>query len=83
MIGTDQVANGIWMGTVLLMLGLIPGLYRSIFSRTSDFSKLLALRIPVFHQRFHSPINERTEVPRWFGIAGAAVLLLTFAAYLF
>jgi hypothetical protein len=79
MIGTDQVVNGVWVATVLLLLGLVPGLYHSLLDGISNISNLVAVRIPNprFSQR--TPVNQ----PYWFAAAGMIVLLLTVTAYLF
>lgn len=79
MIGTDQVINGVWVGTVLLLLGIVPGLYESLVDGMRSMSKLIAVQIAF--PRMAS--RERIEQPYWFAAAGVAVLLITFAAYLF
>jgi hypothetical protein len=78
MIGTDQVINGVWVGTVLLLLGLVPGLYQSVVDGMRSMSTLIAVRIAF--PRISS--KEKIEQPYWFAAAGLAVLLVTFAAYL-
>lgn len=78
MIGTDQVINGVWVGTVLLMLGLVPGLYQSLIDGMRSMSTLIAVRIAF--PRLSS--REKIQQPYWFAAAGSVVLLITFAAYL-
>ncbi len=78
MIGTDQVVNGVWVAAVLLLLGLVPGLYQSLLDGISKASDLVAVRI--FTPRI-SP-QARINQPYWLAGMGVAVLLLTFLAYL-
>lgn len=79
MIGTDQVINGVWVGTVLLLLGLVPGLYQSLVNGMRGMSTLIAVRVAF--PRISS--KEKIEQPYWFAAVGAVVLLITCAAYLF
>jgi hypothetical protein len=80
MIGPDQFVNGMWMGTILILLGLAPGLYQAFFKGISRFARLLtlhtALPLPQLRQ------DEDVAQPRWFAMAGFIVLLLTGVAYL-
>jgi hypothetical protein len=45
MIGTDQVVNGMWVSAILILLGLVPGLYQSIVSGISNASNLIPLQV--------------------------------------
>ena len=78
MIGTDQVVNGVWVATVLLLLGLVPGLYHSLLDGISQASNLVAVRI------FTPRISPQDKLNQPYGLAamGIAVLLLTLLAYL-
>jgi hypothetical protein len=78
MIGTDQVVNGIWVSVILILLGLVPGLYQSIVNGISNVSNLLPLQVAV--PRLHA--KEKVPQPRWLAAVGGAALLITCAAHL-
>ena len=76
MIGNDQVVNGVWMGTILILLGMVPGLFQAIESGIGDLANLLTFR-------FAFPIRHRVSFkqPQWFATAGVLVIAATFLAY--
>jgi len=78
MIGADQLVNGIWMGTVLILLGGIPGLYGGIGEGLCRASNQMYLRfgIPL---RLHAEFRP----PRWFVAAGVAMIAATLLAAIF
>jgi hypothetical protein len=80
MIGPDQFVNGMWMGTILILLGLVPGLYQAFFKGISRFASLLTLHttLPLPQSHRHEDVTQ----PRGFAIAGGIILLLTVGAYL-
>jgi len=78
MIVTDQVVNGIWVSAILILLGLIPGLYQCIISGISNASNLIPLQVAFTRTHLKNKVSQ----PRWFAAAGGAILLITFAAYL-
>jgi hypothetical protein len=78
MIGTDQVVNGMWVSAILILLGLVPGLYQSIISGISNASNLIPLQVAFTRMHMMDEVSQ----PRWFAAVGGAILLITFAAYL-
>jgi hypothetical protein len=78
MIGTDQVVNGMWVSAILILLGLVPGLYQSIVSGISNASNLIPLQVAF--SRTHA--KDKIAQPRWLAAVGGAVLLMTFSAYI-
>ena len=77
MIGPDQVVNGVMVGLLCLFLGLVPGALDMLAEGLVTASALL-------FGRFAPP--RRTSrglepTPRWFAVAGVAMIVLTFAAY--
>jgi hypothetical protein len=75
MIQASHVVNGVWMGTVLLLLGLVPGLYETLAHAISRLGAMLAFRLPV-----PTPLKAEFRAPMWFPYAGAAILALTLLA---
>lgn len=78
MIGTDQVVNGVWVATVLLLLGLVPGLYQTLLDEISKSSNLVAIRTSIPR----SSSKKQIAQPYWLAAAGMVVLLITCLAYL-
>ena len=58
MIGTGQVTNGVWVATVLLLLGLVPGLYQSLVESLHNISNLVLVRISLPHASSREPIRQ-------------------------
>lgn len=79
MIGPQQIVNGMWMGTILILLGL-PGLYQACCKAILRFANLLTLHAALPLR--HLDLNESVVQPRWLKSAGFVVLLVTFLAYL-
>ena len=77
MIGPDQVVNGVSVGLICLFLGLVPGLLEALADGLENCAAL-------FFWRF-APARRRARAleptPRWFALAGVALIVLTFAAY--
>lgn len=80
MIGIDQVTNGISIATVLLILGLVPGLFQALVHGLRNVSNLVALRISLPVPYLQS--KDQVDQPYWFAAAGMLVLLITCIAYL-
>ena len=76
MIGTNQVVNGLWMGTILILLGLVPGLYQALGDGIAGFAHLLT-----FRHAFPSPQTATFDQPRWLVASGLLVMAATFLAY--
>jgi hypothetical protein len=77
MINVHRLINGVFMGSVLIALGLYPRLLQTLAEAVVAFSNqfpngfpLASLSIMLFKQR------------RWFATIGAALIVLSFAAYL-
>ncbi len=77
MINVHQLINGVFMGSVLIALGLYPRLLQTLAEAVAAFSNqfpngfpFASLSIMFFKQR------------RWFATIGAALIFLSFAAYL-
>lgn len=73
-INAGQFLNGLWMGTVLILLGLVPDILQ---------------RAAVMMFRIHAASRFRTEIdpeairaPRWLAMIGAAIILLSTLAYI-
>jgi hypothetical protein len=75
MIQASHVVNGVWMGTVLLLLGLVPRLYEALAQAISRLGAMLALRLPI-----STPAPAEFRAPMWFPYAGAAIIALTLVA---
>jgi hypothetical protein len=75
MIGPDQVVNGVTIGLILMLLGLVPGLYQALEDGIANCASLLSLRSPFFTR------SRAFKQPRWFAAVGAFLILLTFLAY--
>jgi hypothetical protein len=79
MIEPDQVVNGVWVATVLILLGLVPGLYQSLVEALSVVARQLVFLspVPLSDSRVPPPMPQ----PCWLTLAGAAILFLTVALY--
>ncbi len=76
MINTLQLVNGIWMGTVLLVLGLIPDIMQNLANAIADFEHALQFRASI-------RLNPRIQIrqPRWLAPIGAGMIVVTILAY--
>ena len=85
MIDSSQFVNGLWMGTILLVLGLVPGLLdrcaKAIFESAATLSLLNPISVRV---RVPSPRAMPTPLPqpRWLAALGMAVIALALFAYI-
>lgn len=75
-IGVGQLVNGLWMGTVLILLGLFPGLLQGFADAITRFAGTLPFWFPDCSSD-HVQIHQ----PRWFAAVGAALVVLTLFAY--
>lgn len=75
MIGSDQLANGIAMGLILIVLGLVPGLYQALEDGLVRCASLLPIRSPFLAR------SRTFQQPRWFAAVGVILILLTMLAY--
>lgn len=81
MINSSQFVNCVWMATVLILLGLVPGLFRDIAVATE--------RIAAQINFFGSPLRlapaetpRNFSQPRFFAVAGFLLLAVGSFAYL-
>ncbi|MGB8262062.1 MAG: hypothetical protein WCE75_17015 [Terracidiphilus sp.] len=77
MIDAGQLANGLWMGAVLMTLGLNPGTMSGFARAVNRLAEAAPMRLPV-----PARMPEDLKAPRWFPPAGALVILASLAAYL-
>lgn len=75
-IDATQLVNGVWMGTVLIILGLFPDLLQGFADAISNFAGRMPIWFPV-RSSFRVQIHQR----RWFAAVGAALIVLTLMAY--
>jgi hypothetical protein len=75
MIGPNQAVNGITIGLILVLLGLIPGLYQAIEDGIVRCAALLPLRLAFLAR------SREFKQPRWFAAVGVVLILLTLLAY--
>ncbi|MFZ0746247.1 MAG: hypothetical protein WAM85_17700 [Terracidiphilus sp.] len=75
-IGAAQLVNGVWMGTVLILLGLFPGLLQGFADAITRFAGALPFWYPV-----RSGDQVQIHQPRWFAAVGATLIVLTLFAY--
>jgi hypothetical protein len=64
------------MGTVLILLGLTPGLLERCAEAMAAFSNMLLFRFPA-RNTSHRPIAQ----PRWLAALGAMIVVLAAVAY--
>jgi hypothetical protein len=76
-IGPDQVVNGVMVGLLCLFLGFVPGLLNMLADGLETAATLFSWR---FDQRRRTSRGFE-PTPRWFALAGIAMIVLTFAAY--
>jgi hypothetical protein len=75
-IGPNQLVNGIWIGTILISLGLVPGLYQAVADGIMNFADLWTLRSTF-------PIRSRIQFqrPRRFAAIGVVLIVVTLLLY--
>jgi hypothetical protein len=64
------------MGSVLIVFGLVPGLFQELAEGVRDFGDRLSSRFPG-PSRPHAQFNQ----PRWLAAIGVAVIAATLLAY--
>ncbi len=81
MIGPGQFVNGIWMGIVLIALGLLPGLFEDLADALRKITGLMFSPVPI-------PSRLRTQTQRvplkqqpWLAALGGAIIATTFILY--
>jgi hypothetical protein len=83
-IDSSQFVNGLWMGTILLALGLIPGLLDRIIQVLIDAAAFTQFRLshPV-RTRFLADRASPAAFPhrRWLAAAGMALIAFAVFAY--
>ena len=67
--------NGVWMATVLVALGLLPGFYQWLLEALSSVAGSLAFHFPL--SRIYSSEPRPISHPIWLAFAGMAILFLT------
>jgi sulfite exporter TauE/SafE len=81
MIGQAQFVNGIWMGIVLIALGLLPALRQSLMDSLSKLNDAFSpVKIPsrLRNQIRQAPLRQQP----WLAVLGAAIIAASFALYL-
>jgi hypothetical protein len=84
-IDSNQFVNGLWMGTILLLLGLIPGLFDRMIQGLIDAGAATRFPFPrTARVRFSAGHPAPTTFPhrRWLTAAGMALIVLTVFAYI-
>jgi hypothetical protein len=84
-IDSSQFVNGIWMGTILLVLGLIPGLLDRMIQGMLDAAAAVSLRFPhPARVRFFADRTTPAPFPhrQWLTAAGMALIAFTVFAYI-
>jgi hypothetical protein len=77
-INSGQLVNGLWMGSVLILIALAPGLIQGCMDAVRHLSTTSSLRLFPFPQRMPATF----EPPRWLAWAGVAIWLTAALAYL-
>jgi hypothetical protein len=84
-IDSNQFVNGLWMGTILLVLGLIPGLLDRMIQGLIDAGAATRFSFPrAVRMRFFADHAAPAPFPhrRWLTAAGMALIVLTVIAYI-
>ena len=83
-IDSSQFVNGLWMGTILLVIGLVPGLLDWFTKGIADAANTLLLRLPT-SARVKLPSQSAVHIPlrqpRWLAALGMAIIAATFFTY--
>jgi hypothetical protein len=85
MIDSSQFVNGLWMGTLLIVIGLVPGLFDRCAKAMSDAASAMSFRFPIsLSSRFPSPPGKSSQIeqPRWLATLGMAIIALAYFAYI-
>jgi hypothetical protein len=85
MTDSSQFVNGLWMGTLLIIVGLVPGLLDRCAKSISDAANTLSFRFPVsMSSRFPLQPAKSSQIdqPRWLAALGMAIIALAFFAYI-
>jgi hypothetical protein len=77
MIDSNQLATGVTMGIVLIVMGLAPGLLQGFADGLSGLTDRLLLR-----SGSSSSARAQFHETHWFALAGVAVTALAILAYL-
>jgi hypothetical protein len=83
-IDSSQFVNGLWMGTILLVLGLVPGLFDRMIQGIIDAAAFAQLRFPQpVRTRFLANRAAPAAFPhrRWLAEAGMALIAFAILAY--
>jgi hypothetical protein len=83
-IDSSQFVNGLWMGTILLVLGLIPGLLDRMIQGLIDAAAFTQFRLPhPVRTRFPADRAAPAAFPhrRWLAAAGMGLIAFTVLAY--
>jgi hypothetical protein len=84
-INSSQFVNGLWMGTLLIVLGLVPSLLDGCVKAISDVASAVSFRFPIsMSSRFPSQPAKSSSIeqPRWLAALGIALMAFTFFAYI-
>lgn len=75
MLDAGQFVNCIWMGALLIFLGVTPGFLDKYAESISRFSAIRLFRFPL-------PPTHRISIPqpRWLAVLGGAIIVLTLFA---
>jgi len=73
----NQVVFGVLIGSVLIALGLVPGLYQRLTEGVRDCHEM-------WSRRFPSPphLYGQRHQPSWLAVLGAALIAVAVLAYL-
>jgi len=76
-INSAQLVNGLWMGTILLILGLVPGILDQLTEALSRFSPSGLARFPAIRET-----RGASQRPIWLAGLGMAMIASSVLAYL-
>ncbi len=78
--GVPQLLIGATMGSALIVLGLVPGLFQDtvegVHNAVESASSLLLFRFPV-----QVAVRGQVKQPRWLAVVGAALVAVTLAYF--
>jgi len=72
----NHLVTGVCMGAVLILLGLVPGLFQLLVDGTHKWLNVLSSGL------ISSSSDEKVAQPVWLAIAGAALIGLSVISYL-